>query len=396
MCLRNALAARTVRVGKRGTEAACSRVARECHACRVPLVGVEDRFEQRYTSEFQALLAHHGQFVRYENDRAALDLGLHLYDPAAEPGVLGQVRVWFQLKGIAQSTRSAEDLLASDSVPVAGLKTEHLGYWFAHPEPVYLVVFVEALDRFLAADVRDLVEHRGGVHWLRELREGDQTTATLRVPLTASVEDALSRMPRHRSMRLDGPEFRGRPLGHRFDPLRCELDPLAPADFEALAWRLMAAHDFVPAREINSEVFGDIGTVRAVVGRLYLTYEWTSPLFTEFGFGPDSDFRIESRPFFAHGDVLVVVHSAVSGAPRPTDGLRELVSEVHEAGVEQALVLYNASEGDAALFGSWRMSPKPLVEVPQGLGSMAFSLLTATSVYLEFLDRVSWRLLNYR
>jgi hypothetical protein len=361
----------------------------------VPVVGTQDRFEQRYTNRLKDLLSEHGQFLHYEKDRAALDLGLHLYDPNAGAGVVGQVRVWFQLKGITESRLDAEELLTAETVAVTGLSTDHIKYWFAHPEPVYLVVFVEALDTFLAADIRDLVEPRGGLRWLNEL--DDQKTATLHVPLSASLDVALTQMPRHRSMRLDGPLFRGRPLGHRLDPMRCELDPLAPGDFNELATRLLAAHEFVSHREIDPSLFGDIGTVRAAVGRLYLTYEWTSPLFTEFGFDEDSDFRIESQPFFAHGDVLVVVHSEVTAAPRSSDALTGLVAELRSAGVEQALVMINGSEGgQPILFGGWRMALRPLVNVPQGLGSVAFSLLTATSVYFEFLDRASWRTLNYR
>jgi hypothetical protein len=175
----------------------------------VPVIGVQDRFEQRYTARLKNLLSEHGQFVRYENDRAALDLGLHLYDANAGAGVLGQVRVWFQLKGITESRLGPDQLLAADTLAVSGLSTNHIRYWFAHPEPVYLVVFVEALDEFLAADIRDLVEPRGGLRWLDEVEGSDQKTATLQVPLTASLEVALAHMPRHRSMRLDGPPFRG-------------------------------------------------------------------------------------------------------------------------------------------------------------------------------------------
>jgi hypothetical protein len=131
------------------------------------------------------------------------------------------------------------------------------------------------------------------------------------------------------------------------------------------------------------------------VGRLYLTYEWTSPLFTEFGFDEDSDFRIESQPYFAHGNVLVVTHSDVAAAPRSSDAVSGLVAELQDDGLEQALVMFNGSEG-VDLFGGWRAALQPLVNVPQGLGSLAFNLLTATSVYFEFLNRVSWRTLNYR
>lgn len=40
--------------------------------------------------------------------------------------------------------------------------------------------------------------------------------------------------------------------------------------------------------------------------------------------------------------------------------------------------------------------PRALADIPQGLGSLAFNVLTATSVYIEFLDRIQLRLANYR
>jgi len=364
----------------------------------MPRVGEQDVFEQAYTNQLKALLSPHGQFVLYERDRAALDLGLHLYESTASGDAqLGQLRVWFQLKGIRSSTLGANWLADAEHVAVAGLRIEHLQYWFAHPEPVYLVVYLEAVDRFLAEDVRSLVERCGGLRWLAQLATSRETT-TLHVPLAATLEDALRRMPRHRTLRLDGPEFRGRPLGHRMDPLRSELNPLEPADFEALVRRLLTAHDFRESREIELASLLDpaVGNVKALVGRLYLTYDWTTPLETEFGVGPDSDFRIEARPVSAHGDVMVVVHSVVTGAPSRNDAAQGLVEDLRDGGIQRALVFFNASDLDHALFGGWRTTLEPMVHAPQGLGSLAFNLLTATNVYLEFLDRISWRFANYR
>jgi hypothetical protein len=115
------------------------------------------------------------------------------------------------------------------------------------------------------------------VPWLAGL---EQQTTTLHVPLSAPLEEALARMPRHRTLRLDGPDFRGRPLGTATTPLRSELEPLAAAEFESLVARLLAAHEFRAAREIDlaSMLERDIGRVAARVGRLYLTFEWTTPL----------------------------------------------------------------------------------------------------------------------
>jgi hypothetical protein len=365
----------------------------------VPRVGSEDRFEQQYLSQLKAILAPHGQLVRYESDRAALDLGLHLYDAPAEEGDarLSQVRVWFQAKGIRSSTLDDHSLADADRLPVEGLRIEHIKSWFAHPEPVYLVVYLEAVDRFVAEDVRDLVDREGGLPWLARIGATQRTT-TLHPALSASLDQALERMPRHRTLRLDGPEFRGRPLGHRLDPLRSELDQLSPSDFNALVWRLLSAHDFRPSREIDvaTSLGKDLGDVTLSVGKLYLTYEWTTPIATEFGVDPGSDFRIEAKPESAHGDVLVCVHSNVAAAPPRTDHSKRLVDVLQQEGVERALVFLNASEANAGLFGSWRLALEPLVGMPQGLGSLAFNVLTATNVYLEFLDRLTWRHVNYR
>ena len=359
----------------------------------MPVVGAQDLFEQSYTARARALLVEHGQIVRYENDRAALDLGLHLYDPAAQRGVLSQVRVWFQLKGLQASTLAREDI-DGPLLAVSGLRIEHVKYWFAHPEPVYLVVYVEALEQFLAADIRELVEAHGGATWLRELDARDQQTTTLHVPLEATLDAALQRMPRHRSMRVDGPEFRGRPLGHRFDPLRSELDALPPELFRSVVWRLLGAHGFVPERAVNADVFGPIGTAEASVGRLHYRYEWTSPLFTQFGYDEGSPFRDESPTFDAQGDVLVVVHSDVDRAPKRSERLAGLVRDLEAEGVERALVLFNASEGNGGLIGGWRTTLEPLVQFPQGLGSLAYNVLVATNVFFEFVDRLSWRFIN--
>jgi hypothetical protein len=361
-------------------------------------VGGTDQFEREYTHKLTALLAPQGQLLAYESDRAALDLGLHLYARVTSvESLLSQVRVWFQIKGIRASTLSLDEIAESETIPVSDLRVDHLLYWFAHPEPVYLVLYVEALDAFFAEDVRRLVEQRGGLPWLKAIEQTQKTT-TVRLPVTATLDQALQAMPRHRTLRLDGPDFRGRPLGHRFDPLRSELSPLQPDHFVALIARLLEAHEFRQTREIDLAATLDrpIGQLTAAVGRLYLTYEWISPLFTEFGYSPGTDFRIEAPPNFAHGDVLIVIHSEPTGHPSRNEEIAELVRELRQEGVRQALVFFNAPESDADLFGSWRHTLEPLGEIPQGLGSLAFNVLTATSVYIEFLDRLQLGLANYR
>ncbi len=83
-------------------------------------------------------------------------------------------------------------------------------------------------------------------------------------------------MTKHRSMRIDGPAWRGRPLGHRFDPLRCQLATMEPRAFEELIFDLLDVHHFRASAELPAEqlvsIAGD-GAARLVVGTLYNTWE---------------------------------------------------------------------------------------------------------------------------
>jgi len=197
-----------------------------------------------------------------------LDCGLHLYERAAPERDLrlSQVRVWFQLKGIHATTFSPEAFGASETVPVADLPVDHVWFWYGAPEPVYLGVYIEAADEYLVADVREVVDRQGGAQMLGEKREAGQATITLHVSKEHTLARATQTFPRRASLRLDGPDFRGRPLGHRMDPLRSELLTLSPDDFEALVLRLLDAHDFRGSIGINLEQMLDprVGRVRAL------------------------------------------------------------------------------------------------------------------------------------
>jgi hypothetical protein len=369
----------------------------------MPKVGKPDLFESSYRKELDRRLDRYGVLVEYRADRAALDGGLHLYKPRdleeSDEAEVSDVRIWFQCKGIQASTLSADDLASRDDVAVTGLTLDHVQFWYSAGEPVYLIVYLQAVDDFLAVDVRDHIDGRGGGMFLQQLRADGQETLTLRIPRGATLEHALAAMPRHRSLRIDGPAFRGRPLGHRFDPLRSWLDTMEPDLFAELIGELLEAHDFRPKREIDIAPLldRDIGVVTATVGTLYLTYEWTFPGATEFGVDPGTDFRIEAKPESAHGDVLLVCHSRVDESPRRTDDLAGLVAQLQEEGIARALVFFNESEmgAGAGLFGSWRVALEPLVHTSQGVDSLGFNVLTTTLVYLAFADRLRWRILNY-
>lgn len=178
-------------------------------------MGSTDVFESEYMAKLKALLAGHGVVIDYERDRAAIDTGLHLFIEAEDnTRTASPARVWFQAKGRTKQTLSLAAFRAADTVSVE-LKVAHLRFWYAFPEPVYVTVYVEAADEFLAEDVRDLVDRvwpRGTLYQT----VASQKTVTVYVPTTAVLDHArLVGMLRHRSMRIDGPAFRGRPLGHR-------------------------------------------------------------------------------------------------------------------------------------------------------------------------------------
>src|SRR5688572_19133137 len=73
-----------------------------------PVIGQEDEFEQAYTERFRSLVSPHGIFVKYERDRATLDLGLHLTNARGAQRHVSQTRIWFQLRGIHATTLPAD------------------------------------------------------------------------------------------------------------------------------------------------------------------------------------------------------------------------------------------------------------------------------------------------
>lgn len=88
-------------------------------------------------------------------------------------------------------------------------------------------------DTFIAEDVRTSSPTTGtGFLELDKFSES-QKRVTLRLAVSAVLTDeTFSQMLRHLSIQIDGRTFPGRPLGHRLDSLRCELDVLDPNDLK--------------------------------------------------------------------------------------------------------------------------------------------------------------------
>jgi len=221
-------------------------------------------------AQLKVLLTSGGVPVTYDQDRAAIDTGLHLF--VEGPGndyLASNARVWFQVKGKRTQTLSAEQFDAAPSVSTS-VKVEHLRYWFAAPEPVYLVVFIESKGLFVAEDVRVIVH----TMW----PDGDfyrstdsPTTVTVHLDKTAVLDESrLGTMLAHRSMRIDGATFQGRPLGHWFDPLRSQLAVDTRELWDRIVVRLLSEYRFsetAPRVSVTSEL-------RLVEGRFYDTMVW--------------------------------------------------------------------------------------------------------------------------
>lgn len=368
-----------------------------------PKVGEHDEFEGIYTERFRGLARPYGEFVKYERDRAAIDIGLHLTEPTNRRfRTVANSRVWFQLKGIHESTLPLAEFSKRPDIPL-DLEVGDLRFWYASPEAVYLAVYVESADLFLAEEIKDIVDRHWGESIFHPGTFGaDQKKARVRVSAASRLDDAMwRRMLGHSSMRIDGPSFRGRPLGHRLDPLRCTLNKMEPPAFSELIQRLLIAHGYKVEETLDaSGLFpneGDDGDeVSLTLGTMYYTYEWVHQMMTEFGFDLGSEFRIEGQVNHVQGPCAVLVHSRKASYPG-AEAVRELASHLaKDRNIERLLVFANDYE-DPGYFGSFfgKVRGTGLRCMPQSLGDLAFNVLTATTVYLEFRDRLSWRLITY-
>lgn len=258
----------------------------------MPKLADDDAFESEYMAELNALLAKGGIVIGYTKDRLAIDTGVHLFSPAAGTRIATQSRVWFQAKGKRATTLSAADLTEMTEIPVT-VDVDHLRFWYGAPEATYLVVYLEATGEFIAEDVRDIVNRQWdeGATFYRDVPE-TQKTVVVRVARQALLDQTrLGDLLKHRSMRIDGPSFRGRALGHSFDPLRSRLKVCPPDLFACVVASVLQAHHFRPAatRTLSEDL-------TITLGVLHDTLIWQSPAFSEYGFDGPGAFRIEGHP----------------------------------------------------------------------------------------------------
>lgn len=295
------------------------------------------------------------------------------------------------------ATFPLERYRAADTVSVK-VKADHLRFWIAAPEPVYLVVYIESADQFLAEDVRDLVERQWPHGTFYSEVTADQYEVLLRIAASATLDKTrVAAMLRHRSMRIDGPVFRGRPLGHRYDPIRSQIAALIPAKFERIVERLLAAHGFRLSQ--TWDVAPDLKVVR---GRLYETLSWQSPAFAVYGCGADEDFRKEPSYESLHGDVVLIVDSAVARRSLPASQRAAIAEFVGRSDTDAGLAVIVNGCDLSGTGGLWRSTLRGVgaydvyTQVRQlGLEAVTFLLLVTTSVYLDLAPEIAWDHVNY-
>jgi hypothetical protein len=374
-----------------------------------------NKFERKYTKKFEERAAEHGIGLEYEEDRAALDYGLHLTVPGDDGDSLEGVtstRVWFQFKGQGRTTLTREAFDSSDDIAVS-VEIDHLRQWYRYSEPVYLTIYVEAVDDFFAVDVKQLVEERWGDSVFKdrtfketESRKGRarQKKVTVKIPKAARVDEGFwARLRAHRSMRIDGAAYRGAPLAHAYDfetrtPLRME-----PVIYAGVIGDLLAAHNYRAKASIDpyqlypeSDSAGDV--IELTTGVMYDPYEFI-PYMTRELLGDEEGFREEGQVFKAHGRCAVLIHSNV--VSRPDAGrISGLAEALEQDGIKNLLVFANHFMLDQPIVGepgyncfpeySQGTAGTDVLCIPQHLEDVGRNILLATTVYTKHRERIPW------
>jgi hypothetical protein len=126
---------------------------------------------------------------------------------------------------------------------------------------------------------------------------------------------------------------------------------------------------------------------------MYSTYEWPFSLGVEYGVSEGTDFREEGQTFKIQGRTAELAHTRVGSHAAPSAGTDAALASPWGDGVEKILVIGNAP--DVLLLSSYKPLLGDLCDAPQGNGSLAYSVLTAPLIFMEFQDRLKWKFVNY-
>ena len=96
-------------------------------------IGITDAFERDYMQRFRALAGKFGEFVFYERDRGARDIGLHLtHKLASDKERMSTAFCWFQMKGVMAETLTDKQFEKAKKKGAVSLDDEDDDY--NHPE----------------------------------------------------------------------------------------------------------------------------------------------------------------------------------------------------------------------------------------------------------------------
>lgn len=147
-------------------------------------IGKNDGFERRYMEKFRVFASQFGEFVKYEHDRGARDIGLHLtHKLKSGQEQMSSALCWFQMKGIMASTLSKTEFENQDSISIS-LEVKHLKYWYLQPMPTYLVVYIESVDDFFILNIQKYIEK----NWGKEILRLEQKNATIHLSTISKLD----------------------------------------------------------------------------------------------------------------------------------------------------------------------------------------------------------------
>lgn len=235
---------------------------------------------------------------------------------------------------------------------------------------------------------------------------GSQKEVSLRLDKNLFLtEERLNNMTKHRSLRIDNISFRGRPLGHRIDPFRSILQEMESELFQDLVRRLLEEHKYQIEEEIDAVSLSSTSledTAKLLYGTMHYTYEWVYQITTQFA-SNGNDIKKEGIPNFVQGKCAVLIHSKKAAYPE-VEKLKELIEEISKKNMDHFLIFVNLDliEDESeyigqtvSAYGQTNLNNVQLKPKVLGLGEISFTLLISTLVYLNFRDKISFKLVNY-
>ena len=154
------------------------------------IVGKTDAFEREYMEKFRVFASQFGEFVNYEHDRGARDIGIHLtHKLTSGKERLSSALCWFQMKGVMATTLSSADFDKSEKAKIT-LKVDHLRYWYLQPMPTYLALYIECIDTFFVLNLQKYVIDE----WGKDILTLDQATATVYISKESVLDEQAFRL----------------------------------------------------------------------------------------------------------------------------------------------------------------------------------------------------------